>query len=162
MSHVPTHTSEQPITFRMSIGKALAAGAKFNLYIFFLVLLPSLIFGSDAVNLGLLVVVYLFGSALFGLGARELLKVSISPEGIGPRRRPIYWREITEVERNDKGFFLPHWQIHATYQPTVMVAHAVAGRPEFRDAVERLSPSDSPIRDLTAVPGWHTRGVREI
>ena len=122
MSQVPTHTSDRPITFRMSIGKALAAGA------------------------------------LFGLGARELLKVSISPEGIGPRRRPIYWREIAELERNDEGFFLRHWQIHATYQPTVMVENAVAARPEFRDAVERLSPSDSPIRDLTAVAGWRTRG----
>ena len=33
-------------------------------------------------------------------------------------------------------FFLPHCLIHATYQPTVMVADAVAGRPEFWGAAE--------------------------
>ena len=154
MSDVLTQTSERPITVRMSIGRALAHGAKFNLYIFLLVLLPSLISGRFTVNLQL-VATYLFLSALVGLGARELLKVSISPKGIGRRRRPIYWREITEIERQGKTFFLPHWQIHATYQPTVMVADAVAGRPEFRDAVERFSPSDSPIRNLPPRVGAH-------
>ena len=117
-------------------------------------MLPSLISGRFTVNLQL-VATYLFLSALVGLGARELLKVSISPEGIGRRRRPIYWREITEVERQGKTFFLPHWQIHATYQPTVMVADAVAGRPEFCGAVERFSPSDSSIRDLPLWAGAH-------
>ena len=155
MSDVPTHTSDGLITVRMSMGKALAAGAKFNLYIFLLVLLPGLISGWDAAKFGPLVAAYVLLSAMVGLGARELLKVSVSPEGIGPRRRPIYWREITEVERKGKNFFLPHWQIDATYQPTVMVADAVAGRPEFCGAVERFSPSDSPIRDLPLRAGAH-------
>ena len=154
MSDVPTHTSDRLITVRMSTGRALATGAKFNLFIFLLVLLPGLISSRYTFNLPL-VGAYLFLSALVGLGARELLKMSISPEGIGPRRRPIYWREITEVERKGKNFFLPHWQIHATYQPSVMVADAVAGRPEFCDAVERFSPSDSPIRNLPSRTGVH-------
>ena len=41
MSDVPTQASDQLITVRMSIGRALAKGAKFNLYIFLLVLLPG-------------------------------------------------------------------------------------------------------------------------
>lgn len=148
MSHEPEQNLSGTITFRMSIGKALATAAKFNFLIFMVVAILPMIVRWDATNFPMVLVAFGLLSGAFAVPIREVFKVSISPEGIGTRRRPIYWSEITEVERG--GGFPSQWQAHATYQPSVIVVESIAGTDEFREAIERFSPEDSAIRKMIA------------
>ena len=120
---------------------------RFTILVFVVVGIWGFTFDWDAAKLPGLLVVFVVCSVLFAAAARAMLKIWITAEGIGSRKRPMYWNEITEMDRSTM-WFLPGWQVHAVYQESVTVPDAIVAMPEFRATLERLSPPDCKIRRM--------------
>ena len=142
--------SGEATTFRMSIGQALGGGSGFAFVMMIVGLFSSVGVSWDAMGFLTVVGVFIPVSVLTGLFFRELLKVSVSSEGIGSKRRPMLWSEMNEVEHGRIMMGVKGFYVRSTYRPTVTIAESVAEVPAFRDAVERFSPADCPIRQVIA------------
>lgn len=150
MTHEPPKSADEAITFRMSMGRALFTSGAFYLYIFLLVGFLPMTRSDSTRNLTGVLLVFVVFTLAWSFGLRELHRVTVSPQGIGSRRRPIYWNEITEVERPDR--FGSSWRVNAVYIPTVMVVKAIVQTPEFRDTLDRFAPEDCVIREMLTDP----------
>jgi hypothetical protein len=146
MADASENTVADSVTLRMSWRRALMLGGAFNFGIFVITALPRVVVRGDFSALLHAIGFFSVLMLLYSWPMRELLKVWMSPEGIGSRRNPTPWNEIHEVERGK--FFGSAWSLYSTYQPDVMVIGSVANTPEFREALDRFAPPEHLVRQI--------------
>ena len=132
----------------MSIGATLRIGAALTFYMVLILAFWPLTMSRNLIELLKIGAFVIVASVLIGFLLRELLKVSVSSEGIGKKPRPMFWSEINEVEHEEIMWCVKGFHVQATCRPTVVVVDSIAKSLAFRDAVDRHSPEDCPIWEV--------------